>query len=455
MMAPVTEGQCVQPHKKRRPLFTSCLIWPIRHGDTEIDQRDLKVTTALEMLKRPARPMGSRPMGSRPAPFGDSVSQRGPNEAPRGGPRIAPTTRVEATEREPQEALESQEPRNYTPERPKLPVISIDSANEDSELGSVPEPAPRIQLTVSDDDSSSHTREMPIVQVSSDDNYDRSERDPPPHVQMSGPVAPVASAPIAPSRSSQRTELDNSVQSRPTGTGRLPQTPYNSIGPEHDMSMHSMTRSENFNGSRRLPQPGDAPRPPPKRVPKTVCAGCENSVSFTQRIVRTDYGNYHANCFACFHCRQPLEHSQFYFSNVTQKIYCHLDYHYLFSPKCGYCETPVEDKGIFAVGKHWHKGHFFCADCSTAFSETDAYYVDGDHALCTSCQSKRSRLKCWKCQQSLSEVIEALGRYWCSSCFCCDDCTTQLDYTEFILRENGDLVCHNCEIRRIKHNCWD
>ncbi|KAA8909606.1 hypothetical protein TRICI_004441 [Trichomonascus ciferrii] len=197
-----------------------------------------------------------------------------------------------------------------------------------------------------------------------------------------------------------------------------------------------------------------APTPPAKRISNNECCICASRLYSNERVVRTDYGTIHTECFRCHACDQSLEHTQFYFNNETQKIYCHLDYHQLFSPPCGYCGTPVESNGIFALDKHWHKGHFFCADCSEPFSETDNYYRKDGDTLCEKCHSEKLAIKCWKCSYKCSPAIEALGRTWCSSCFCCEECTTQFADHEFILRQDGTLVCHSCEARRIKEECW-
>lgn len=192
-----------------------------------------------------------------------------------------------------------------------------------------------------------------------------------------------------------------------------------------------------------------------QQFPKSHCSICHDKLRTNQRVVKTDYGTIHNDCFRCNICDESLEHSQFYFSEMTQKIYCHLDYHQLFSPLCGYCNTPVESDGIFALNKHWHNGHFFCADCSEPFSGTDNYYVKDGHTLCENCHLEKMAIKCWKCQYKCSPmVIEALGRQWCNSCFSCEECTTPFENNEFILRQDGTLVCHICEARRIKQECW-
>jgi hypothetical protein len=49
-------------------------------------------------------------------------------------------------------------------------------------------------------------------------------------------------------------------------------------------------------------------------------------------------------------------------------VYCHLDYHELFSPRCKHCDTPIENEVISALGNKYHPGHFFCAGCGDVIS---------------------------------------------------------------------------------------
>lgn len=158
------------------------------------------------------------------------------------------------------------------------------------------------------------------------------------------------------------------------------------------------------------------------------------------------------HCFRCSHCGMGLELSQFY--EKDQRLFCHLDFHQLFSPKCQLCKNAIENKGIYAQGKYWHIDHFFCTNCSKSLNENEPYYILDDQAICEDCQYQKALIKCWKCREPKPEVIEALGRQWCNKCFACEECDAELT-AEFILREDGTLVCQECEVKRIKGETWD
>lgn len=287
------------------------------------------------------------------------------------------------------------------------------------------------------------------------------------------------------------------------------------------------------------------------------CSVCQKSIYSNERVVQTSaMTTLHLSCFRCSKCHMSLEHSQFYVhdtaspkqgllpsppsldnhgheggrgidngniggnqmhnassrkeqsSKPTKFLYCHLDYHELFSPRCNYCSTPIEGSTIFALDKHWHEGHFFCGSCNKPFEKGQDYcVVDPTQALkegkivgikgsthaknntgtannntvawCTSCFSKKTSLSCWKCSKTLPQhnshnsshgtyssshaqddphtsepCIEALGRTWCTTCFACEECDVPFDTSEFILREDGTLVCFACEAKRIRMDVW-
>jgi hypothetical protein len=71
---------------------------------------------------------------------------------------------------------------------------------------------------------------------------------------------------------------------------------------------------------------------------KLTCASCDKPISGN---VLTALGKkWHPDHFVCKHCGIPLEHVSFFENNGNP--YCHLDFHELFSPKCGHCNTPIE-----------------------------------------------------------------------------------------------------------------
>ncbi|KAK9358635.1 hypothetical protein V1504DRAFT_396519 [Lipomyces starkeyi] len=154
---------------------------------------------------------------------------------------------------------------------------------------------------------------------------------------------------------------------------------------------------------------------------RNTCAQCHKSLSSTKMILKALGNKYHAQCFQCSHCWLSLEHAAFY--PHEGRVYCHLDYHELFSPRCKHCQTPIEDEVITAMGSTYHVGHFFCAGCSKPFSSTESYHARDNYAWCHNCFTNKYSIKCWKCEKTIPEgdvIIKVLGRDWCSVCFSCE-----------------------------------
>ncbi|KAK9383027.1 uncharacterized protein V2V93DRAFT_311750, partial [Kockiozyma suomiensis] len=152
-----------------------------------------------------------------------------------------------------------------------------------------------------------------------------------------------------------------------------------------------------------------------------ICSMCRRPLSTSKTVLKALGNKYHPECFQCSHCALSLEHAAFF--PHEGKVYCHLDYHELFSPRCNHCNTPIEGEVVNAMGKAYHVGHFFCAGCSESFSASSLYHARDNYAWCHDCFNNRYLTKCWKCSQAIAEgdvIIKVLGREWCASCFACE-----------------------------------
>lgn len=238
------------------------------------------------------------------------------------------------------------------------------------------------------------------------------------------------------------------------------------------------------------------------RASTVACTACDLPIS--GRIVTASGASnkhkarFHPECFTCFHCSTGLECVSFYpepessrlarlglqddqaTDNVRHdltesadlRFYCHLDYHDLFSPRCGSCHTPIEGFIILAAGKSWHEGHFFCAECGDPFSSTSPFVETQGYAYCVGCHTKRTSARCKACKKQILEdvMVEALGGKWHEECFRCDECDddfgedgkffvreVEIELTEKEKRRGLDYrkveeraVCNGCEARRLK-----
>ena len=197
-------------------------------------------------------------------------------------------------------------------------------------------------------------------------------------------------------------------------------------------------------------------------APNRITAQCEAcALPISGRIVSAAMKRFHPACFSCFQCGELLECVAFYpepeeFRNsrlarisarlndqpwnvqaeITHlhhteeddgddslRFYCHLDFHEKFSPRCRSCKTPIEGEVIVACGGEWHVGHFFCAECGDPFDASTPFVEKEGFAWCVDCHSRRFSGKCAGCRRPVTDtVVQALGKEWHETCFCCKVC---------------------------------
>ncbi|KAK9474806.1 uncharacterized protein V1510DRAFT_428152 [Dipodascopsis tothii] len=263
--------------------------------------------------------------------------------------------------------------------------------------------------------------------------------------------------------------------SSPRGHGRSNSTSWRPLKASASFSERyfGRTRSDNV----EAPPPARKPDAGPEnaRAPAAAgdgCAQCGKSLVSARTVLRALGNRYHPGCFKCAQCALSLEHAAFY--PHDGQVYCHLDYHELFSPRCKHCNTPIEGEIVTALGATYHVGHFFCGGCGDPFKATDSYHNRDGHAWCHGCFMTKYSPKCWKCQTAIREgdvVIKVLGRDWCQTCFGCEvgsaasraarasahstdglvqECAAPFGDDGFLLRDDGTLVCVRCEELRVK-----
>ncbi|KAG0196818.1 hypothetical protein BGX28_009704 [Mortierella sp. GBA30] len=167
-----------------------------------------------------------------------------------------------------------------------------------------------------------------------------------------------------------------------------------------------------------------------------VCSSCDEPIS---GMMITAMGKrWHSDHFVCTVCNLNLEHVQFFQKDGLP--YCHLDYHEKFSPKCGHCNTAIENECLTALGKSWHPGHFFCRECGDPFEE-DGYMVHDDQPYCEKDYLRLFAPKCTGCQDPIQgDFINALKGKWHRDCFGCTVCHIGFDTSSYYV-ENGKPYC--------------
>ncbi|KAI8369996.1 hypothetical protein BD560DRAFT_397323 [Blakeslea trispora] len=189
-----------------------------------------------------------------------------------------------------------------------------------------------------------------------------------------------------------------------------------------------------------LPDPEQPQSTPQKKNDKILssiffggirCDGCDQPLS--GQAITTSGKRWHTHCFQCQACRQNLEHIAFYEKEGLP--YCALDYHELFSPRCDFCKTPIEEHSISAIGKTYHPGHFFCRECGKPFDEETDFLEHEGHAYCEKDYYKQFGKKCRGCEEIITgDFLVALGGDWHKECFVCAECGCTFTSSTFLIR---------------------
>ncbi|OBZ91142.1 Paxillin [Choanephora cucurbitarum] len=167
------------------------------------------------------------------------------------------------------------------------------------------------------------------------------------------------------------------------------------------------------------------------------CDGCDQPLS--GQAITTSGKRWHTHCFQCQACHQNLEHIAFYEKEGLP--YCALDYHELFSPRCDFCKTPIEEHSISAIGKTYHPGHFFCRECGKPFDEETDFLEHEGHAYCERDYYKQFGKKCRGCEETITgDFLVALGGDWHKECFVCAECGCTFTSSTFLIR-SGKPYC--------------
>lgn len=257
---------------------------------------------------------------------------------------------------------------------------------------------------------------------------------------------------------------------------------------------------ENHSGNPRpLPQPGKtACRARPARPPSDVfphgtslCNECGFPLQGRFVALANSAYKFHPQCLACFVCGTSLEAleispepdssrqdrleriqrraagealEEIPGKTMTEdgddrfRLYCHLDWHELFAPRCKHCRTPILGEHIVALGHHWHYGHFFCAECGDPFEHGMTHIEKDGHAWCIKCQTKRTERRAPKCKMCkvpvVGQYIQALGGEWHEACFRCAYCSGGFDDGQIFPTESASgsmiVLCTGCRMRDLK-----
>lgn len=153
-------------------------------------------------------------------------------------------------------------------------------------------------------------------------------------------------------------------------------------------------------------------------IPKGDCSACGKPI--IGQIIMALGRMWHPEHYVCCQCGTELGRSNFI--ERGGKAYCENDYHDLFSPRCAYCNGPIKEKCVNAMGKTFHAEHFVCVECGHGFGPEGYHEKDGQPY----CRNDFFRLfapKCQACTKPVhSKFLTAMNAVWHADCFACQDC---------------------------------
>eukprot|EP00118_Oscarella_pearsei_P008667 m.45952 g.45952 ORF g.45952 m.45952 type:complete len:533 (+) comp33647_c0_seq6:78-1676(+) len=187
-------------------------------------------------------------------------------------------------------------------------------------------------------------------------------------------------------------------------------------------------------------------------TPKGVCPTCKKQI--VGQLVTALGATWHPEHFTCASCNTELYRQTFF--EREGRAYCEKDYHNLFSPRCSYCNGPVLESCITAMGKTWHPDHFFCHHCSQPFGTAVFHEKDGE-AYCEKDFYELFAPKCGACSKPImSGFVSAINQQFHQECFVCWACKQSFaggnffeferkPYCEFHYHERRGSLCYGCQ----------
>ncbi|KAI8805398.1 paxillin [Cladochytrium replicatum] len=200
---------------------------------------------------------------------------------------------------------------------------------------------------------------------------------------------------------------------------------------------------------------------------KYECCVCEQLIA-SDKVVFALGKYWHVEHFACQgrgsgktgKCDRLLANTPFFEHDET--LYCDRCYYEEFSPKCAFCSEPIKETCISALGKTFHRDHFFCCQCGTTLDPGRNFMEYDGKAYCDDDYQALFSKPCFACCRPLTkEHIIAQGRAYHEDCFRCRDCRKLLTglaggffehegqaYCEehyYLRRDTSASVCPTCK----------
>uniref|UniRef100_A0A8D1GME5 LIM and senescent cell antigen-like-containing domain protein 1 n=2 Tax=Sus scrofa TaxID=9823 RepID=A0A8D1GME5_PIG len=172
---------------------------------------------------------------------------------------------------------------------------------------------------------------------------------------------------------------------------------------------------------------------------KYICQKCHAIIDEQPLIFKND--PYHPDHFNCANCGKELTADA---RELKGELYCLPCHDKMGVPICGACRRPIEGRVVNAMGKQWHVEHFVCAKCEKPFLGHRHYERKG-LAYCETHYNQLFGDVCFHCNRVIEgDVVSALNKAWCVSCFACSTCNTKLTLKDKFVEIDLKPVCKHC-----------
>uniref|UniRef100_A0AAV2LQV4 LIM zinc-binding domain-containing protein n=1 Tax=Knipowitschia caucasica TaxID=637954 RepID=A0AAV2LQV4_KNICA len=172
---------------------------------------------------------------------------------------------------------------------------------------------------------------------------------------------------------------------------------------------------------------------------KYICQKCHAIIEEQPLIFKND--PYHPDHFNCSNCGKELTSDA---RELKGELYCLPCHDKMGVPICGACRRPIEGRVVNAMGKQWHVEHFVCAKCEKPFLGHRHYERKG-LAYCETHYNQLFGDVCYHCNRVIEgDVVSALNKAWCVSCFSCSTCNTKLTLKNKFVEFDMKPVCKKC-----------
>lgn len=155
---------------------------------------------------------------------------------------------------------------------------------------------------------------------------------------------------------------------------------------------------------------------------------------------------WHAKCFNCHTCKQPLADLLYFYHKDTDNIYCGRDYAILKGiPRCAACDELIFVREYcLAEGSTFHVKHFCCFECDQPLAGK-SYLMESNQPVCLECFENLKAESCRDCgnvirPEEQGVCLQELHWHATDCCFVCRKCRKPLLGQKMLLR-NEHLFC--------------